>query len=178
MFTNNYIEWQLLNFMADKTNSSFTDSTGASFNVYRWFSSGSVDPIKSMSPASLMNYPVCNSVAGGGLYFGSGVTPATKQDYALESVITSGLTFPSQGISVIGKEADEQYAVIVTHSVRNISESAITIGEVGLFGSGYASASSHYYFLLERTVLSEPITIPAGGTKLVTYKITFNQGVQ
>lgn len=111
--------------------------------------------------------------AGGGVYFGTGSTPATWNDYTLESPITSGLTISSGGR--LPEQSGDAYSYLVTYTLYNTTDADINIYEVGLFSPVSYSDSKHYLALMERTVLTEPITIPAGESKLVTYKITFNQ---
>lgn len=118
-----------------------------------------------------------------GLYFGTGSTPATKADYKLESPITSGLTITNPSALVWDNDGNGKYTACADFIVRNTTESEINIYEIGVFvpttPKGTAAVSSTQgtvnYVLMERTVLDEPITITPGESKLVTYKITFNQ---
>lgn len=114
------------------------------------------------------------SAANAGLYFGSGTTPPTKEDITLESLIESGLTVNSGGV-FFENDDNGQYVVSANNVLTNASDAPITINEIGLI-SGVASSSSKYtQVLFERTVLSSPITIQPNESKLVTYKLTFNQ---
>ena len=111
-----------------------------------------------------------------GVYFGKGTTPATKDDYKLESPITSGLTItnPSYFVEVHG--GDGKYIWVSDFVVQNTSGAEVNISEIGLHLPFYYSGNSTYYLTLaERTVLDEPIVIPAGATRVIEYKITFNQ---
>lgn len=118
-------------------------------------------------------YSSSASGAGGGVYFGTGSTPATWNDYTLESPITSGLTTSSGGR--LTERSGDTYSYLVTYTLYNNTDADINIYEVGLFSPVSYRDDQHYLALMERTVLTEPITIPAGESKLVTYKITFNQ---
>lgn len=111
-----------------------------------------------------------------GVYFGSGSTPASKNDYTLESPITSGLSI-SNPSSLMYKEKNGKHSYSAEFILKNTTDADINIYEIGLYGQvGYYGSSYMLYpCLYERTVLDEPITIPAGESKLVTYKITFNQ---
>lgn len=60
------------------------------------------------------------------------------------------------------------------YTITNSSATDITIAEVGLWGYINYAASSMENALLERTVLDEPVTIPAGGIGMVTYSIRYN----
>ena len=110
-----------------------------------------------------------------GIYFGSGTTPATKDDYTLESPITSGLSISSPTTLSYGNSSDGIHTCSAAFTIANTTDSDISISEVGLFTPINSTSGSYYSVLMERTVLTEPITIPSGGTKIVNYKITFNQ---
>lgn len=111
----------------------------------------------------------------GGVYFGTGSTPAWKGNITLESPITSGITTTSAGRSVAVKEADGRYSYTSLFSLSNTTSAEINIYEIGMFIPISSASSTYHCCLVERTVLSEPITIAPGSSKLVTYKITFNQ---
>lgn len=98
---------------------------------------------------------------------GSGTTPATVDDYKMQSQITSGLS-ATQEISV-----DEDNNPICKLTLTNASSEDITIGEVGIIGPCVRTNSTSYkqLVLLERTVLDNPITIPAGGFGVIDYCI-------
>lgn len=108
-----------------------------------------------------------------GVYFGTGSTPANKADYKLENLLTSGLSI-TDGTRQYIDEGNGVHSYYVTFAVKNTTEAEINIYEIGLF-SPIPASSKYYCTLMERTVLTEPITIAPGATKLVTYKITFNQ---
>ena len=111
-----------------------------------------------------------------GVYFGSGSTPANKADYTLESPITSGLNVTSQNVCILNK-GDGQYEVRGQYIVENTTSAEINIYEIGVFLPIQSKSSEWYSVLMERTVLTKPITIAPGESKLVTYKLTFNQSV-
>ena len=112
-----------------------------------------------------------------GVYFGSGSTPAKKTDANLESLIDSGLEVTSPQNVVEYSDGNGRYEFVSDFVVRNTSESEINIFEIGLFLSVRVKSSQYYPMLVERTVLSEPVTIAPGEAKLVTYKLTFNQAM-
>lgn len=121
------------------------------------------------------------SIFDGGIFFGSGSTPATKSDYCLESLISSGLTITKSTLAST-TDGKGKYAYSMDFIVKNTTESEVNIYEMGavtmLPGSSNNSLNTAvpcYPILLERTVLTEPITIAPGESKLVTYKVTFNQ---
>lgn len=108
-----------------------------------------------------------------GVYFGAGTTPATESDYTLESPITSGLKSTSGGL-IFKENADGSQLWECSYILQNTSDADITINEIGIITPIGKSSTVYYPVLMERTVLSSPINIPAGVAKLVTYKITTN----
>lgn len=102
-----------------------------------------------------------------GIVLGSGTTPATFDDYNMESMITEGLS-----VSKV-KKADEDNNPSYLLTITNISDAPITIGEVGILRRAYAgeNVSTYKIVLMERTVMEEPLTIPAGSIGLVTYTV-------
>lgn len=107
-----------------------------------------------------------------GTYFGTGTTPPTMKDYNLESPIMDGtLASSNAGNAMFGFEKDHA-RVYRTHEVFNNGTNDVTITEVGVFGA--VSSSSPILFMIDRTVLDKPITIPAGESRSITIAIVFN----
>ena len=103
-----------------------------------------------------------------GVRFGRGSTPPTEADYALEDLITSGLTASaSKVIAPDGSYVEGAYVLM------NTSDADITINEIGYFGkvANASSSNTGHCVLMERTVFSEPITIPPGGTASISYRV-------
>lgn len=120
--------------------------------------------------------PECSTKYGTwyGTWYGRGRTPATADDYTLEDPITDGsLTGASGSSALITTVANGYMQISAPHSVTNNTNEEITIGEVGCFGMTYSNGSG---VLLDRTVLDEPITIPAKGTVAFEYVIKFPFG--
>ena len=112
-----------------------------------------------------------------GVSFGTGTTPATVSDYALESILGTtqiGVSTPS-AVSFSRYATYEEYTV--TFGITNKTAEAITISEVGLTACPNTNGTPYPFVLVDRTVLAEPITIPAGQSKQITYTIRFNYGV-
>lgn len=107
---------------------------------------------------------VFNSTSAG-IVLGRDSTPPTLNDCCLKSLITGGLS-----IKTVTK-ADENGDLKYTMTMTNTSQNPITIGEVGIMSKVYtgANTSTSNIVLMERTVLEEPITIPANGVGVVTY---------
>ena len=118
------------------------------------------------------------STGNGYIIIGSGSTPATENDYALESRITSGLSVVSYTPS---KETDANGNVIkrFDFTLQNTSGSDITIAEVGIryyiqgyrTGAGTTGSTKNGFILFERTVLSTPVTIAAGDAAAIRYTV-------
>ena len=110
------------------------------------------------------------SNSNNGIVVGSGRTPATIDDYKLESMITSGLS------ASIAKSIDSDNDTIIALTFTNTSSADITIGEIGYVGTVYIDNNfgGSKYVLLERTVLDSPVTIPAGGIGKIEYSIKLN----
>lgn len=100
---------------------------------------------------------------GSGVRVGSGSTAPAKNNYRLESEIetTSGAVTAERGYS------NNRPYLRLTVSVTNTGTEAITVREIGYFqtfdGNGY---------MLDRTLLSTPLTIAAGGTGQIVYTIS------
>lgn len=190
MFTQNYRNYRHAMFFNTDEDGSVTvvDCTGAS--VRTKLTSGHLADIgtgmrygRSGTPSNYSSdyYAPTPYYALSGVYFGSGSTPANLADYKLESYL-SGLSITSSSV-VVSTVGDGQYSATNSYIVRNGNESEVNIYEIGVFtalgnkpyDAKIDSDYIAYMCLMERTVLTEPITIPAGESKLVTYKITFNQ---
>jgi hypothetical protein len=126
-------------------------------------------------PASVSSN-VVNSNSSSGIRIGSGNTPATENDYALESPITSGYTASTPSID---KTVDNNGNVSLdyTFTVTNTGSADLTIREIGYFqnkSSGNTlngSATNFTYLLLDRTVLDAPVVIPAGEYAAIKYSL-------
>ena len=98
------------------------------------------------------------------LKVGSGETPATLDDTALESEFSS---------SVLSSVSSRTYrrrtgvAMTCTHTFRNASGSSVTVREVGMFVT-----TTRPWTMVLREVLASPVTIPAGETR--TFSATVN----
>lgn len=120
-------------------------------------------------------YTISNSL---GIKLGNGTTPPTENDYAPESLIASGLLSASTASAVLSVEND-MVCRTVTISATNISSSDVTISEICNIANagpttttngGSISGSSGTYYLADRTLLDQPITIPPDETATITYK--------
>lgn len=186
MFTNNYITWKTECFTSTSYSTSFTATTftGVSKTIYIF--GAEMQDIGTVMRKSLTGSIVDKECyrGEGGVCFGTGSTPATKDDYTLESPITSGITVTNPSDVVYHENDNGQYTFSASFVVANTSDAELNIWEVGVVsylgnycstGITISGSFGGSPILFDRQVLSEPITIPAGESKLVTYKITFNQ---
>ena len=104
------------------------------------------------------------------LKVGTGTTAATEDDYELNTVNTD----VSCDAVIVGISSNHTKTYTATFS--NPTDSDVTVTEVGLYGNVMArnyGSPEYNKFLLDRTVLSTPITIPAGESKAITYELGF-----
>jgi hypothetical protein len=103
----------------------------------------------------------------GGIVFGTGSAEPTFDDYRLSGDL---ITTISSSASVTATLDDDGCTFVGTYTLTNTGSDGITVKEIGLLMSN----NSGPVMLIERTVLDEPVTIPAGGVGQVTYTIRFN----
>ena len=112
-----------------------------------------------------------STIGNGYLMLGTGTTAPTADDYLLESPITTNLSCDS--VSVSRTSLIKTYTATFTNS----GSSDITVTEVGFIVYilyTYSSTTENSdSFLMDRTVLDTPITIPAGESRTVTYELSF-----
>ena len=108
-------------------------------------------------------YSMLNS-ASGAKYFkiGTGTTPASVDDYKLETPISSGYS------ATFSVDNDGNRVVTIT----NTGSTPLSISEVGLYES-IQSGGSSLYCLIERTVFDAPFTIPVSGVGIIKISITY-----
>lgn len=110
-----------------------------------------------------------------GISIGTGTTAATVTDYNLEATITSGITVTLES-NIVRMDGDSPYHEY-TFAITNTSESALTISEVGYkqalrsCSTQGGTSDSAGVFLLDRTVLSSPLTIQAGDAGILVYAL-------
>ena len=110
-----------------------------------------------------------------GIILGTGDTPPTFNDYRLSGDIITGLT--AQTVVESNTTSNGCYRKFIMTVQNNDAEDKI-IREIGYLRRAPAKNSSGgttiIYTLVERTVLDNPVTIPANGFGQVEYTITFN----
>ena len=180
MFVNNYYWFQEAYFQKD-AEFVLTDFEGNDVVLNDLRKSLDAAPGRSMAYAKCkaLSHSTSNFEDIVGVYFGTGRTAPTASDFTIESPITAGLSIVKQNVGGYGaitlrNEAGERTAM-ASYEVKNTTDEAITITEVGLFGGVWASTTPAYRLVLfERQVLSTPIILPAGSSKIITYKLPMN----
>lgn len=132
-------------------------------------------------PNSLSMGVLTLSSGAAGIAVGSGSTPATVDDYCMESMITSGITatIPATATATYDN-THKQYVVSKDVTIANTGSASITISEIGILASTKyansvgASVSSSTTVLADRTVLDTPVTIPAGQSGVVRYEFRYD----
>ena len=115
--------------------------------------------------------------SNGGVAFGDGDAPATLSDYTLSGNMLSNFSYSS---SIVRETDEEGSSLSNCFTITNTGTGDMTIKEVCLFATGVAyrkkagGSTSGRLCLIDRTVLDEPVTIPAGGVGQVTYKLKLN----
>ena len=113
----------------------------------------------------------------GGIFFGSGTTAPTMDDYTLESPVSGLSAVNASGVFSWTEDGLEAIRALI---VTNNSTSAVTISEVGSFtpylktqSSATANPTANGLFMTERTVLDTSITLAPGESKTNNYTIKF-----
>lgn len=109
-----------------------------------------------------------------GVIFGTGNTEPTIDDYQMAGEHFVDYTESHTYESTLDGTTR---TISCRYTLTNTSTESVTIGEVGLSVYAYRKVSSNYYytgFLIERTALDSPITIPAGGVGIITYTLKFD----
>lgn len=123
--------------------------------------------------STLDTIPTNSQNSRGYILLGTGTTAPTADDYRLESQITTNLSCDS--VSVSRNTTVKTY----TATFSNSGTSDMTVTEIGyaLRMCYYIRSTSDTYtydnFLMDRTVLDTPVTIPAGESRTITYTLSF-----
>ena len=120
------------------------------------------------------------SASNAGVMLGTGDTAAEDTDYALETPITSGIV--ASATHMRGMDNGNPYIEYVV-SVENTGYSSIILNEIGYIQTVRATDSQSsaaspitVAVMLERTVFSTPITVAAGTTKYIKYRMASAPG--
>lgn len=129
-------------------------------------------------------YKWASTINTEGVFFGTGTTAPTKDDYKPESILDTNSISVANPSRIIVNQTDDYVEAIVSFTITNKSTSAITISEIGCLGyvgsslgSSYVSADSdHPPYLAERQLLETPITLEAGEAESIQYRVRFPYG--
>lgn len=179
MITNNYKNFLRALFTGRYSSDySIVSYNGEVKTISTTVSNGNLYHAEEAPAASLLK--LYTSGNNNGICIGRGSTPASSSDYTLEDMISTAsysLILPNNYRRIV--TADEKALYTITYSIRNISETDLIIGEIGLFskiGASSATVSSTIStaILVDRTVLEEPLIIPPGEIRALTYNLKFD----
>lgn len=124
-----------------------------------------------------VTYSVSTSSSSTGIHLGTGDTAPTENDYALESKISSGIT-ASTPTRQYNKDNNGNPYLTLMFTVTNTTSSDIIVKEIGFVQSAYlatnmgsSQSSNGTHILLDRTILSQPVTIPANDSAAIKYTL-------
>ena len=110
-----------------------------------------------------------------GIVLGTGTTAPTEDDTALESIISGGLSVTvTQRSGLKGGVPFVEYNL----AINNTGSEPVTISEIGYIQRLYSAtvidgtSGTYHPFLLDRTVMARPVTIPAGETGVIRYTLS------
>ena len=152
------------------------DYTGTSYNIN---TSGQASQVPYFNGGVFqgVNIGAENGTGMIGIYIGTGGTAPTPDDYTLESPLTSSSVSRTSGVSNASAILDENNNVIGVRRMityQNITSNNIVVREIGTFWQVFYSGSSiTKLFLIERTVLDEPVTLEPNGTITVAFDVTY-----
>ncbi len=179
MFTNNYIKYKDMMFIGATTSyEGFVSTSGTAYSTNSSYAyTGDIGRCMHTARCRAMTTGETSSLTSvyPGVYFGSGTTEPTRDDYKLESQITSGLSIVNPSGFAWSIDTEGCRHATATYTVTNTSSDEITISEVGNYTAIGISSSKFVQMLMERQVLAEPIVIPAGEARIITYELVFNQ---
>lgn len=117
-----------------------------------------------------------------GISIGTGDSPESKYSNNLDSTITSGVTLT---LTSTKAKKNGQYRVLeFTITITNTGSEQLVIKEVGYkqivgagryIGDAALSSTAAVVFLVDRTVLTTPLTIQAGDAGILKYAIQFTE---
>lgn len=110
------------------------------------------------------------TASGLAVAIGTGTTTPTASDYTLATPISVSDVSCVSASNVYSEPSGERY---ITATFNNNTASDITINEVGLILDLYISGYFSYKILLDRQVLSSPVTIPANNEIALVYTLEF-----
>lgn len=131
----------------------------------------------------ITNPSATGSSPSNGIAVGSGSTPATENDYTVESILTS-LTCGSLSVDRSYDSVNGKMYYFVNLALSNPTAEDITVNEVCRlarcfkvtnFGDAVpTSGSNGICVMMDRTVLDTPLVVPAGESAILRYRIGYD----
>ena len=119
-----------------------------------------------------------------GVAFGSGNTAATENDYTVTPIGGLSVTSPGSTFTTVYDSENNKFYTYSNFTVTNNNAEAVTIREIGKFNVFYKSTaigtlcgssnSDKMSVLIDRVVLDDPVTIPAGESGVVRYSVNYS----
>ena len=169
MLTNNY--WKLFGATMGKIAGSTENVTliGLDGNTCTGNATSTSEPYTLLGGISLAYSSNYGSYYG--TFWGRGTTPPTGNDYKMEDPINDGsLSIVSSQGTLIKTDNGDHYRISALHQVTNTTDQDITITEAGICGIWKSGGKA---FLLDHTILENPVVIPARKTVPIEYAIRF-----
>lgn len=140
-----------------------------------WYSSGNFPNAYPYSPT--LNTTLDKTAAG--ISVGTGTAAATEFDYNLKATITSGIAMSTTYKRTL-IDGDGNYYLEFEVTVTNNKTTDLTISEIGYkqtfngikYPGSNPSSAANIVCLIDRTVLSTPMTLTPGSAGVITYRMT------
>lgn len=167
MLTKNFYNWVIVNTTRKNITGGMVTYSGSVNNSAYYQGTSSAYLLDKIGTFSVFD-------GNSGVVFGTGTTPATIDDYKLESPIYNGFTRTGGGNGAMSVD-DKGISFFAVYGITNTGTDNLVISEIGLFGNlYYTSNTATECCLLDRTVLETPITIAPNESKQLTYTIRMN----
>lgn len=140
------------------------------------------------APYVTSNNSVINSLSGTGnaapqgFAFGSGTTPATENDFTLESLITTISGSAASPVTYYDSTLNK-YRTYIQFTLTNTGSASISISEIGRFWQLYTASAigslaggggTQRGLLVDHVILDNPVVIAAGESGIVRYEVAYN----
>lgn len=119
-----------------------------------------------------------------GVAFGSSDTAPTENDYTITPIAGLEVSSPGSVFTTTYDSVNNKFYTYYNYTVTNNNAEAVTIKEIGKFNVFYkstavgtlcgSSSSDKMSVLIDRVVLDDPVTIPAGESAVVRYSVSYS----
>lgn len=124
---------------------------------------------------------ISSSMRQAGIFIGSGDAAASEDDYALESLIASGLTASNPARQYSYDSTNNLTLCTYVITLTNNGSSDVIVKEIGKVIETYGasaigapvSTSPKAYAMIDRTVLDSPVTVEANGSAVIHYTFCY-----